>query len=245
MAISQQVGMAMVNAQLYEQAEQTAATTERSRLARELHDSVTQLLYSVTLYAEAAAELLGSGEIDTAAGHLRELRDTAQEALREMRLLIFELRRPTLEKSGLAGALQARLDTVESRGGMHAELQVEGVEQLARAVQEELYSITQEALNNALKHAHANRVQIRLRFGEAATELEVSDDGIGFEPTIERLGGGFGISGMKERAQKLGGKIEVETAPGKGTKVTVWVPASPSDRLNQNEPGSNRAEMDR
>jgi signal transduction histidine kinase len=245
MAISQQVGMAMVNAQLYEQAEQTAATTERSRLARELHDSVTQLLYSVTLYAEAAAELLGSGEIDTAAGHLRELRDTAQEALREMRLLIFELRRPTLEKSGLAGALQARLDTVESRGGMHAELQVEGVEQLARAVQEELYSITQEALNNALKHAHANRVQIRLRFGEAATELEVSDDGIGFEPTIERLGGGFGISGMKERAQKLGGKIEVETAPGKGTKVTVWVPASPSDRLNQNEPGSNRAEKDR
>ncbi len=101
-----------------------AVSEERSRLARELHDLVTQLLYSVTLYAEAAAELLRSGETETAAGHLRELRDTAQEALREMRLLIFELHRPALGKGGLAAALQARLDAVETRGGMHAELKL-------------------------------------------------------------------------------------------------------------------------
>ena len=87
---------------------------------------VSQLLYSVTLYAEAAAELLDTGETVIAAEHLRELRDTSQEALREMRLLIFELHRPALGKGGLTGALQARLDAVETRGGMHAELLVEG-----------------------------------------------------------------------------------------------------------------------
>lgn len=243
-AIGQQVGIAVENARLYEQAERTAAISERSRLARELHDSVTQLIYSVTLYAEAAAELLGSGETQTAADHLRELRDTAQEALREMRLLIFELRRPALEKSGLAGALQARLDAVESRGGMHAELLVEGTEEIPHPVQEELYNIAQEALNNALKHAHANHVQIRLRFGEAGTELEVSDDGIGFEPTQERLGGGFGIPGMEERAQKLGGTIEVETAPGKGTIIRVQVPVRSLEHRDRNDTNASLEETE-
>lgn len=239
-AIGQQVGMAVENARLYEQAEQTAATTERSRLARELHDSVTQLLYSVTLYAEAAAEQLVAGETETAAGHLRELRDTAQEALREMRLLIFELHRPDLEKSGLAAALQARLDAVERRGGMRAELQVEGSEQLPRVVQAELYSIAQEALNNALKHAHANRVHIALRFNAEVTELEIGDDGVGFEPALDHSGGGFGISGMKERAQRIGGTLQIESAPGKGTKVIMRVPVNSSRNLDQKDPGFAR-----
>lgn len=223
MAISQQVAMAVVNAQLYEQAEQTAAATERTRLARELHDSVSQLLYSVTLYAEAAAALLDEGETAIAVGHLRELRDTAQEALREMRLLIFELHRPEIGKDGLTGALQARLDAVETRGGMHTELLVEGNEQLPRPIQEELYNIAHEALNNALKHAHANNVSIHLRFEEAEAEMEVYDDGVGFEEAVERMGGGFGISGMRERAQKIGGTLQIESAPGKGTKVSIRV----------------------
>jgi signal transduction histidine kinase len=200
-----------------------AVAEERVRLARELHDSVTQSLYSVTLYAEAAAELINSGETATAVEHLHELRDTAQEALREMRLLIFELRRPALEKSGLAAALQARLDAVEIRGGVHAELQVEGGEHLPAAVQAELYNIIQEALNNVLKHARAKSVSIRLRFEGAGADVEVSDDGVGFEPSAGRLAGGFGIAGMKERAQKIGGTLEIESAPGKGTKVSVRV----------------------
>jgi signal transduction histidine kinase len=244
-AIGQQVGMAVENARLYEQAEQTAATTERSRLARELHDSVTQLLYSVTLYAEAAAEQLVAGETETAAGHLRELRDTAQEALREMRLLIFELHRPGLEQSGLAAALQARLDAVETRGGIHAELQVEGSEQLSRAVQAELYSIAQEALNNALKHAHANRVRIQLRFEAEAAELEVSDDGVGFEPADDQFRGGFGISGMKERAQKIGGALQIASAPGRGTKVIARVPTGHTERPDPRGSGSTRGEVEK
>jgi signal transduction histidine kinase len=211
-----------------------AVSEERTRLARELHDSVTQLLYSVTLYAEATAELLDSGETTTAAGHLRDLRDTAQEALREMRLLIFELHRPDLGPGGLAAALQGRLDAVERRGGMHAELLVEGREQITPTVQAELYNIAQEALNNALKHAHANSVQIHLRFGENETEMEISDDGVGFEPAVEGMGGGFGIPGMQERSQKIGGKLQIISTPGKGTSVNVQVP------VNANEQSSPR-----
>lgn len=234
-AVGQQVSMAMVNARLYEQAEQTAIAAERGRLARELHDSVTQMLYSVTLYAEAASELLASGDTGTATSHLHELRDTAREALREMRLLIFELHRPALEHGGLAAALQARLEAVETRGGIKANLVVEGSEQIPRPIQAELYNIAHEALNNALKHAHAGSVQIHLRFEEDATEMEVSDDGKGFDPSAEGLGGGFGIPGMQERAKKIGGTLQIVSAPGKGTRVIVRVPASPRSFSNQAE----------
>jgi signal transduction histidine kinase len=222
-----------------------AVSEERTRLARELHDSVSQLLYSVTLYAEAAAEQLDAGETVIATGHLRELRDTAQEALREMRLLIFELHRHELGKGGLTGALQARLDAVETRGGMHSELLVEGSEQLPRPIQEELYNIAQEALNNALKHAHADNVSILLRFDEAGTVMEVSDDGVGFEAEIDRMGGGFGIPGMKERAQRIGGSLQIESAPGKGTKVTVRTPVNSPEHPNQPGLGSTWEETEK
>jgi signal transduction histidine kinase/ligand-binding sensor domain-containing protein len=243
-AFAEQAALAIENEMLRIQSAQAAILLERSRLARELHDSVTQLLYSVTLYAEAAAEQLVAGETETAAGHLRELRDTAQEALREMRLLIFELHQPSLEMGGLAAALQARLEAVETRGGMHAELQVEGSGQLPRPVQSELYNIAQEALNNALKHAHANRVRVLLRFAAEATGLEVSDDGIGFDPADDSLRGGFGIPGMKERAQRIGGSLQIESAPGKGTKVIARVPASPTGSADQKEPGPARGETE-
>ena len=120
------------------------------------------------MYAEAAARLLAVGQSAQAAEHLRNLRDTSQEALREMRLLIFELRPMDLQKMGLAGAIQARLQAVETRGGMQAELGQEGVEfapLLTHAVQEELYHIAQEALNNTLKHSQARHVTVSLTYG--------------------------------------------------------------------------------
>ncbi|MFZ2096838.1 MAG: two-component regulator propeller domain-containing protein [Anaerolineales bacterium] len=243
-AFAEQAALAIENAMLRTQSTESAVLSERSRLARELHDSVSQLLYSVTLYAEAAAELLDAGESVTATEHLRELRDTAQEALREMRLLIFELHRPALGKGGLTGALQARLDAVEKRGGMHAELLVEGNEQLPLSIQEELYSIAHEALNNTLKHARANNITIRLGFEEGGLELEISDDGLGFEAGIERMGGGFGIPGMKERAEKIGGDFQIESVPGKGTKVIVRIPASSSGISKEQKPGSTQEETE-
>ncbi len=201
-----------------------AIAEERVRLARELHDSITQSIYSVTLFAEAAAEWISSGNSETAVEQLHELRDTAQEALRELRLLIFELRRPALENSGLAAAVQARLEAVEARGGIDTELKVEGCEQTRPVVQSELYNIIQEALNNALKHAHANHVRVGLRFTEDLMAAEVWDDGIGFEPGVNSIGGGFGLLGMKERAQKIHAELQIESTPHLGTRITVCVP---------------------
>ena len=218
-----QVALAIETARLREQAAQAAVMEERGRLARELHDSVTQSLYSVTMYTEAAARLVASGK-GGADEYLRDARDTAQEALREMRLLIYQLRPPALEKGGLADALQLRLDSVERRGGVRAELMVEGEDRLPAAIQAELHQVAQEALNNTLKHAHARAVRVHLHFGDDVTRLEVEDDGTGFDLSAAQGGGGLGLASMRERAQKLGGRLEVQSAPEHGTRVVVEIP---------------------
>ncbi len=225
--MADQAALAIEAAALREQAKTSAAAEERNRLARELHDSVTQNLYSVTLYAEAAARLVAMGQTTQAAEHLRDLRDTSQEALREMRLLIFELRPMDLQKMGLAGAIQARLQAVETRGGMQAELQQEGVEYaplLAQGVQEELYHIAQEALNNTLKHSHARRVTVLLAYGPETTRLQIRDDGEGFAAGEAAKGGGLGLRGMRERVQRINGCLSIESAPGQGATVIVEAP---------------------
>ncbi|MGD8623363.1 MAG: GAF domain-containing protein [Anaerolineae bacterium] len=222
-AIGQQVGVAVENAQLYEQAQQLAVIKERNRLARDLHDSVTQALYGINLYSEAAVRQLQIGDGDMATAHLDDIRITAQESLREMRLLIFELRLPMLKSEGLAATIQARLDAVEGRVGMETKLTVEGEGRLSPNVEEGLYRIAQEALNNVLKHAQANQVSVRLYFNSRLVKLEVADDGVGFEPTAAREHGGFGLDNMEERAKRLGGTLTVESRSGKGTLLRVEV----------------------
>jgi signal transduction histidine kinase len=222
-AIGHQIGVAVENARLYEQAQQLAVMSERNRLARDLHDSVMQALYGVTLYAEAAARQLTSGDGDLAAGHLREIRSTTQEALREMRLLIFELRPPILKSDGLAAALQSRLEAVERRVGIEAEFVGSGDCRLSPEVEEGLYRIAQEALNNALKHALATSVRVHLRGNRRIVALEIADDGTGFDPDRVREGGGFGLRSMQERATRLGGELTVQSQPGAGTTVRVEV----------------------
>ncbi len=225
--MADQAALAIEAARLREQAKTSAATEERNRLARELHDSVTQNLYSVTLYAEAAARLLAVGQAEQAADHLRNLRDTSQEALREMRLLIFELRPMDLQKMGLAGAIQARLQAVETRGGIQAQLLQEGVEYaplVSHTVQEELYHIAQEALNNTLKHSHAGRVVVSLTYGPRVTQLRVRDDGVGFELEAAAEAGGLGLRGMRERVQRIDGCLTIESAPGQGATIIVDAP---------------------
>ena len=226
MAIGRQAALAIENAQLRAQAEQSAAFAERNRLARELHDSVTQSLYSVTLYAEAAARLLQGGQSAEAAGHLRDLGTTAREALREMRLLIFELSPPALEGGSLAEAIQTRLDAVEARGGMTVNFRVEGDECLSAKTRQELYQIAQEALNNALKHSRAQAVRILLIHGGAQTRLEISDDGVGFRMEQAQKSGGLGLRGMTERVERISGTLSVDSVPGGGTKVTVVAPSA-------------------
>lgn len=223
-AVSDQISVAIENAQLYGRAQQLAVLEERQRLARDLHDSVTQSLYGVTMYAEAATRLLNSGNVDMAVDYLRELRATSQEALREMRLLIFELRPSILETEGLVAALQDRLESVEKRSGLETLLEVEGEDGLLSPdVEEELYRIAQEALNNALKHAQANQVMIGLYRRPDSVLLEISDNGQGFDPVTVHEQGGFGLRSMKERASQMDGRLEIESQPGAGTRVRVEV----------------------
>jgi signal transduction histidine kinase len=222
-SIGHQIGVAVDNAHLYEQAQQLAVMKERNRLARDLHDSVTQALYGVTLYSEAASRQLSSGDMDLVADHLSEIRTTAQESLREMRLLIFELRLPALRSEGLAAALQARLESVESRVGLDTTFRVEGDSKLSPDVEEGLYRIAQEALNNTLKHAHASSVSVVLHHNDRAVSMSIQDDGIGFDPSEARAQSGFGLRGMEERVARLGGRLSVKSSPGEGTRIEVEV----------------------
>ena len=222
-SIGHQIGVAVENARLYQQAQQLAVVEERNRLARDLHDSVTQAMYSATLYSEAATRLLLAGQTAEAAEHLRDLRATTQQALREMRSLIFELRPSVLEKEGLVSALQARLESVEGRAGLAADFQIEGTAHLPVDVESGLYGIAQEALNNVLKHSGAQAVRLRLRMGEGSVILEITDDGNGFEADRGRECGGLGLRGMEERAAAMGGRLTVSSTPGQGTNVRVEV----------------------
>jgi len=218
-----QVAMAIEHARLQQQAEQLAVLAERQRLARELHDSVTQSLYSVTLYANAAALALAAGKQDVTAGYLQELQETAQEGMRDMRLLIFQLHPPVLEAEGLVAALQARLAAVEGRAGLHIEFRIEGERRLPIAIETELYWIAQEALNNVRKHAAAQHVTVHLHFTAATICLEVLDDGVGFDPgavPAERRGG---LRTIAERTARVGGKLTHESTLGEGTRVKVEV----------------------
>lgn len=220
--LADQAAQAIENAQLRSHAQRAAVVAERSRLSRELHDSVTQALYGLTLYAEAATRFLSSGEVDLATQQVREMRETAQQALQEMRLLIFQLRPPILEE-GLVAALRYRLETVEGRAGLKTELKVDGDGRLPPEIEEELYRIAQEALNNALKHSQARRITVYLRQDQQPVILDIADDGVGFNPTTAVEKGGLGLRGMKERAVRLGSNLIVKSKPGEGTRVRVEI----------------------
>lgn len=204
-------------------AQEKAVLEERQRLARDLHDSVTQSLYGVTLHAEATRRLLTAGAVATAVDYLREIHGTAQEALDEMRLLIFELRSPILEQAGLVAALQARLDAVEGRANLKTTLMVEGAVSLPPLVEKALYRIAQETLNNALKHAHAQHVTVHLQQSPTSASLEITDDGVGFDPASAPETGGLGLRGIGERVAQLGGHVSIRSAAGAGTQLRVEI----------------------
>lgn len=223
-SIGHQIGVAVENARLYEQAQQLAVIRERNRLARDLHDSVMQALYGVTLYAEAAWRRLSAGDAGVTGEHLREIRSTAQEALREMRLLIFELRPPVLKQEGLAAALRSRLESVEQRVGLKTRFELTVEERLSLEVEETLYRVALEALNNVLRHSYADCVSVSLLRADHGVVLEVEDDGIGFDAAAAcEQGGGLGLRGMQERVTRLGGTLYLDSAPNAGTRVRVEV----------------------
>jgi len=218
-----QAAIAIENARLHKQAEQLAVVEERQRLARELHDSVTQSLYSASLYVNAAQRALASEKIDVAAENLQNLRNMTHEAMLDMRLLIFELHPPVLEKEGLVTALRTRLESVEARAGVRTEFQVEGEGRIPYYIETELYRIAQEALTNVVKHAKAQHVRVQIFFNTKYFRLCVWDDGIGFDSKIAGLSGGRGLHGIQERVDRINGRLKIESKPGKGTMLEVSV----------------------
>jgi signal transduction histidine kinase len=223
-AIADQVAVTVENVRLRAEAEQVALLQERERLARDLHDSVTQSLYSLTLWIEAGQRSARAGDLAHVEEYLERLEESSRQAIRDMRLLVYELRPPALEYEGLVGALQERLDAVEKRSGIQAQLVVQGDVDLPSEVEEGLYRIAQEALNNALKHAGASTIIVRLRVGSDDVELEVADDGAGFDRGAINDTGGMGLTNMHQRATQLGGTLCIVSTPGEGTRVRAVIP---------------------
>jgi signal transduction histidine kinase len=218
--------IAIVNARLNERSRELSTLSERNRLALELHDAVSQRLFSLVLTAEAAGELLDRDQ-NAAREQVEKLKLLAQQALDELRSLIFELRPPDLERDGLCGALRKHVEVLRrlQPGAGEIDLDVDAEIERDPARDRELLRIAQEALQNALKHAQARHVHVRLAQQNGHVLLEVTDDGVGFDPDAPDLRSRrLGLTSMEERAERIGARLEIESERGKGTAVNLEAP---------------------
>ncbi len=207
---------------LRRQAAELAASQERAHLARELHDSVTQALFSMGLTLRTM-ELLLDADPAAARAKVTELRELQKDALAEMRTLIFELRPSSLESDGLVQALRTHATAVQRRTGLTIVVDAEPIERLALPAEEALYRIGQEALHNVVKHANASSVTLQVAGDGARVRLVVTDDGVGFNPD-EVPRGHLGLIGMRQRMDLVGGELRVESRPGTGTTIEASAP---------------------
>jgi len=221
-----QLAILAENARLRRIQNESLVQEERSRLARELHDSVTQALYALALNAETTANAVKNGRTDQLEGRLGRIAAAARQALREMRLLLYELRLAGPQHLPLAEALRLRLDAVEGRAGIGVQVEIDGTLALPQASEQDIYWIAMEALNNALKHAAASRVQVSLRQRDQFIELLVGDDGCGMNGDQAANGdhGGMGLRSMHERAAQLGGSLDIARSALGGVQVRLCVP---------------------
>ncbi len=230
--LAAQAGVAIENARLFADAQQRLALEARHRLARELHDSVSQALFSMTLETRGAQLLLVRAGLPTdgpLAERLANLRQLTQGALAEMRALIFELRPEALREEGLAAAIRKQAEGVSARTEIAVDVRLpKRPLPLPADVEEHVYRLVQEALANVAKHSGARHAAVRLRSRRSAhsLEVEVTDDGVGFDQTA-RQPGHLGLRTMAQRMEQLGGSLLVHTAPGRGTRITAAVPLSP------------------
>jgi signal transduction histidine kinase/PAS domain-containing protein len=218
--LADHIGVAVENVWLRRQAERTAAMEERERLARDLHDSVAQSLYSLRLFAEAARECAGGGDLPGMDVYLDQMGLAAQEALRDIRLALFELRPSILESEGLVSALRRRVDMVENRLGLQVALDCDPWLRLDPEVEAHLYAIAQEALNNSLKHAGTTEIRVCVDVEDNCLTLKIRDNGVGFDCDAG-MEGGMGLETMRERAETLGAELSISSQPGDGTTVTL------------------------
>lgn len=219
-SVADQVGGAVENEHLRQLSKQADILAERQRMSRDLHDSVTQSLYSLSLLAELGQAQLNDHILPAAQQTFMRISETTRQALKEMRLFIHQLRPPALEQEGLVGVLHQRLAAVEGRADMQARLLADEIPALPSPVAEAFYHIAQEALNNTLNHARATSVIVYLRLIGEQLVMEVVDNGGGFD-TKGLNKGRLGLISMRERAEQLGAHLQIASIPGAGTKVKV------------------------
>jgi signal transduction histidine kinase len=197
------------------------ALSERQRLLRDLHDSVSQKLYGLVALTEAAQAGMEAGSVIAPLQVLTRIGENARQAVKEMRLFLYEMQ-PVDLKEGLVSSLHHRLAAVEGRADIKARLLADEDIQLSKDNEVALYYIAQEALNNILRHAHAKTVSITLKQTRQNVILKIVDDGCGFD--IKKIDqGGFGLPNMKERALQANGNCKITSAPGAGTKITITI----------------------
>jgi signal transduction histidine kinase len=213
--------IAIENARLYERSRELTVVEERNRVARELHDSVTQNLFGVVLAADAAATLLDR-DAAAARAQLQRVQELARAGMDELRSLIFELRPAALADEGLAATLRKHLGVLRRVHQQDIALKVRGAPRPGGAHDGDVFRIAQEAVHNAVRHAHAEHIEVALDGRNGRLVLTVEDDGVGFDPADPELRSRhLGLTSMEERAQRLGGRLEVRSAEGAGTTVRL------------------------
>jgi signal transduction histidine kinase len=215
--------LAMENARLSDRSRELSIVEERNRLARDLHDSLVQKLFGVVLAAKSASTLLERDD-GAARAQVERLGELAQDAIAELRSLVFQLRPAAIETEGLAQALRKHVEVLRRVHPTTLELELTGTPRLRPGVDDEVFRIAQEALHNALRHAGAERITVRLDENGDRLGLSISDDGAGFDPAAAALRARrLGLTSMEERARELGGRLEIDSAPGAGTSVRLEV----------------------
>lgn len=223
--LAAQAAVALENNRLYELARDEAAEDERRHLARELHDSVSQAIYSVVLTAHAAERHLEE-DVEAVRRGLAGVIELSEAALAEMRALIFELRPEALAEVGLMGALHRQLDGLELRHELRAVRRLGQEPDMPFTTKQVVLRVAQEALHNVVKHASATTVTVSARHENQVLHLEVADDGVGFDTQVA-YPGHLGLTSMHERITALGGTLSISSTLGVGTSVNVRVPYEP------------------
>ncbi|MFH8486571.1 GAF domain-containing sensor histidine kinase [Streptomyces longisporoflavus] len=222
--LAQHAAIALTNARLYERSRELTIAEERSRLAHELHDAVSQKLFSLRLTAQAAAALVDR-DPSRAKGELQQVAVLAAEAADELRSAVVELRPAALDEDGLVATLRTHTQVLDRAHSAEVTFESCAVRALPAAQEEAMLRVAQEALHNALRHSGAERVGVTLVRRGAGAVLRVTDDGSGFDPRrIRREGRHLGLVSMRDRAGGVGGRLTVESEPGKGTTIEMEVP---------------------
>ncbi|MFE7902778.1 GAF domain-containing sensor histidine kinase [Streptomyces sp. NPDC057424] len=222
--LAQHAAIALTNARLYERSRELTIAEERSRLAHELHDAVSQKLFSLRLTAQAAARLVDR-DPSRAKGELQQVAALAAEAADELRAAVVELRPAALDEDGLVATLRTQIQVLDRAHSACVTFAGHGVKALPASQEEALLRVAQEALHNALRHSGADHVDVTLDRSGSGAVLRVTDDGGGFDPTaVRHAGRHLGLVSMRDRASGAGGTLTVESAPGKGTVIEMEVP---------------------